>query len=221
MWEETKKITQRIRTIRELDHRKIEDCASFLGISTEKYQKIENDEGGFTLPEIELLALLFRVPVTSFFEDSPVEEQFPPSLTACVRDDYKKLRNRMILAKIKIESKKQDISLEDIQTKTETPLESYDTFINGMSWDNLQQICNELSISISSLLEGALNPYAGADEEVHDENWTPEYPVEPAATDYDIWDENNFEDLVKAIKRAPKDEQALMAKILLEELREI
>jgi hypothetical protein len=34
MWEETKKITQRIRTIRELDHRKIEDCASFLGIST-------------------------------------------------------------------------------------------------------------------------------------------------------------------------------------------
>jgi hypothetical protein len=164
---------------------------------------------------------LFRVPVTSFFEDSPVEEQFPPSLTACVRDDYKKLRNRIILAKIKIESKKQEISLEDIQTKTETALESYDTFNNGMSWDDLQQICDELSISISSLLEGALNPYAGADKEVHDENWTPEYAVEPAATAYDIWDENNFEDLVKAIKKAPKDEQALMAKILLEELREI
>jgi len=221
MWEATEKISQRIRTIRELDHRKIEECASFLGISPELFREIENNERSITLPEIELLALLFSLPIKSFFEDSPIEEKFPPSLTACVRDDYMKLRNKMILANIEIEARKQEISLGDLQTRTETPLESYDPYENGISWDNLQRICNELSISIDALLEGALNPYGGADDGIHDENWTPEFPDEPAPVDHNRWDENNYEDLVRAVKRAPKDEQALLAKILLEQLREI
>jgi transcriptional regulator with XRE-family HTH domain len=221
MWEESGNITQRIKKLRELDHRSIEDCASFIGITAEKFRQIEENECGITLPELELLALLFKMPIDVFFDNSLFEETVLSFYPAPNNRDYKRIRNRVILSLIEMERMKQHFSRDELVEMTNTSHEIFNAFGEGLPLNSLEQICNELMIVAETIFEGGLNPYQAIENEIEEEHWEPEYPEKPPTVAQEFnKGEENYDKLVEAIKRAPKEEQALMAQILLRQLKE-
>ncbi len=220
MSEENENVTHQIKSFREMDYRQLDDCASFLGISDERYRNIEENEHLVTLPEMELLSILFQTPITTFLKGDSIEDVDSPFNSSRVRKEYKKLRNKMILAKIEIACQKKNISIQELLEKVNLSVNAVESYEDGIPRDHLLFICNELSLSIETLLEGAVNSVESPKAAVRDEHREPEFTPEPPEPDTPVWDDNNFDDLVSAIKRAPKDEQALLARILLQELKE-
>jgi len=220
MSEENENVTHQIKSFREMEYRRLDDCASFLGISDERYRNIEENEHLVTLPEMELLSILFQTPIATFLKGDTIENVDSSFNSSRVRKEYKKLRNKMILAKIEIACQKQNISIQELLDKVNLSVNAVESYEDGIPRDHLLFICNELSLSIETLLEGAVNSVEGPKAPVRDEHREPEFTPESPEPDTTVWDDNNFDDLVSAIKRAPKDEQALLARILLQELKE-
>jgi transcriptional regulator with XRE-family HTH domain len=72
-----------IRAAREKSHRTIQQTAQRLGVTPGRIRQYESGQREVTLPELELLALFFEMPLSYFLStDSLIEEQppFPPTL---------------------------------------------------------------------------------------------------------------------------------------------
>lgn len=220
MSEENEQITHRIKSYREMDFRNLENCASFIDVPAERFKQIEENEHLATLPEIELLSVLFQTPISTLLEGDANNKEVSPFYSSSVRKKYKRLRNRMILAKIELACKKQNISIQELFEKINLPGNAVKSYEDGIPMDHLTIMCEELSMNIESLFDDAVNPIKSPKGPINDEYWEPEFRPEPPKAEPIDMDDDDFDNLVRIIKKVPKDEQALLARILLEELGE-
>lgn len=220
MSEEIEIKSQQIKSLREMNYRTLEDCASFLDVSIDRYKQIEENERLVTLPELELLGLLFQTSTTKLLKGDTSDKVVSPFSSSTVRKEFKKLRNKMILAKIEIACQEQGISIQELLEKINISVDAVESYEDGIPRDHLLFICNELSISVDTLLESTVNRSSISKPVIRDENDEPKLTPQSMDSTLQDWDDEDFDDLVSVIKRAPKDEQALLARILLEELKE-
>jgi len=214
------KIIQRIKQIRINNRRSIHDCATILGISKEHYLRFEEGIVSLSLPEIEILANYLGVPPYAFFKDRVIESDPISKLNHKTLPQFKNLWLKMISAKFSIEREKAGKTLEEIHQNTKIPLSLLQEYEKGDSpipLDHLLQISDTLSRPIEAFFsqEWLQDDNAGRpDDQI---NWQPEFP--DISTKPGNQKDNPYTHMLTAIKKMPKEDQAKIAKIILEKIR--
>jgi len=124
-------VLDNIKKIRKLQKRSIHDCAAFLNISRSSYLKFEQGQTSLSLPEIELLAHYFGVPVGILFQPDLDETASLPLLDKEIHPGYTQLRNKMICAQLNISLAEQNLDLSQLHETTQIPLESLKAYFDA------------------------------------------------------------------------------------------
>ncbi len=218
------KLANRIRNIRKANHRSIHDCASLLDISKEHYLRFENDSAPLSLPELELLARFFAVPLEAFLDDSPLENYTLSLPKASQRAQYIQLRHKMIQAQIDLLRKNKGMTLAELHQETGISQEAMAAFDQGMSpipISNLMVIADCLGESLDHFFNEDPQSLASHDEDNPQKKlkWQPEYPENKG--DKDDQDTEPLNRLMNALQQVPKDDQARIAKALLQLIKSL
>jgi len=133
------------------------------------------------------------------------------------QDRYKQLRHKMIRAKFIVE---QNQSLEKIHELTQIPMEQLESYRKGDSpipLDHLLQICDVLELTPNAFLNVLTSQRDTEKTNTNQEEYSPEFPQ---------WERENHEQvedpyvyLLNALKRIPIEDQADIAKTLLNKLK--
>lgn len=204
------------RTIKQMSP---DDCAHMLGISSQDYINFEQGDSFLSLPELELLANYLGVSVQSMM----TEENMPDltniyMLRDSVRAQYKSLRHKMICAKIIHQSKAEAINLDELQQLTNIPNEKligYQQDAAPIPINHLMEIANALSLPLEGFINHKDTTQIIMDTQKKQQDWHPEIQQDKIAEEQ----ETAYQTLIDAIKTMPIDEQARVAKIVLNVLK--
>lgn len=219
MTNQLSKVLKNLKTIRKSKMRSKEDCAAIIGTSAETYHLIEEGQFPIFLPELELLSLFLNVELLSFFDDKLIFQPDQILATEKIRSRFIFLRNKMIIAAILAAQAKNNISLDEIASKSKIPVDVLSGYIfeeQAMPIDALQKITSSLNIDFESFL----NPLQSFEKKQVDlaiastqhlsgskENNTPE-----------ISDED-YKNILAGFRRLIIDDQASIAKDILVKLK--
>lgn len=213
-------ILKRIKYIRKSKRRSIHDCATILGLSKETYHGIEKGSEPITLPELELLAIyLGENPSDILSRDQP-PRSYAAFLQEDLRTQYIQIRQKMLRALISLELERQALTLADLQQATQIPLETLQAYLEGtapMAIDDLIKISTGLEIPLDTLHEPLWPSKADLTKTDAQKAWHPEF--EPDTSPGESLFDEQYTDVFKAFSKVSKEDQAFIAKYLLEKLR--
>ena len=208
--------SQQIRKLKQLS---VHDCATFVGISEDQFQMFEGGTTYLSVPEIELLVYYLGVPLHPFLEGVNMENKQPYNLKEKTQAEYKKIRNKMICARLSIEMERAQKSLTDIHQATQISMETLHSYISGdlvIGSDHLLQICEALEQSVAVFFNQDLSPVNQLSaKDLLD--WEKEFLLEDYNTE--VNEEDAYRFLTSAVKKMPKEDQAKIAKIILTKLK--
>ena len=154
----------------------VDDCAGILGSATADYELIES--GGITpsLPELEVLAIYLKVPMSYFFGNTSGREH--PTMDF---DDYLSLRRMMIgtrLGQVRIRAK---LTVDDLADETGIPtgkIVDYESGTHPIPYFELETLAAKLDASIKVFVDDSYGPLAENEAERELEKrfgeWTPQ-----------------------------------------------
>jgi len=172
-------IIGRIKQIRELDHRSEKDCASALGIPIEQYRQMENGNATLTLPDLELLAFFFKVPVTELLEEQKLDEFGVPVIENQLQNQYRKLRHKLLSVTLLDALDAQNLTLEDLHQQTQIQVDALQSYLDGLKaipLEHLQSLSESLSISDQIFGNQTTDNLPIPDEPINPVDWELEYP---------------------------------------------
>ncbi|HOW91173.1 MAG TPA: helix-turn-helix transcriptional regulator [Anaerolineaceae bacterium] len=144
----------KLRVERELSEISDARAAAQLGVSPEMIESMENGENAPSLPELELLANLYRVrlhKLLGLMEDEEPVFRLPQEK----RPAFIVIRTRIIAATLKQARLDSAIPLDDMALKLDVPvstLEEYESGTLPIPQPMLEKICESLEINPDSLL---------------------------------------------------------------------
>ena len=144
---------EKIKTIRMSLHFSIHDCAKLLGISQGNYLAFEKGESHLSLPDLEILALYFGLPLEAFFTDQYKRLYQLTLLQDSIRPHYQLLRQKVIRTQLSLERQAAGLSLEQLSEATGIPSETlhiYEEETVPIPLDDLQKICQKLGKHLDS-----------------------------------------------------------------------
>ena len=213
----------KIKGIRKSMQMSLHDCAKVLGTSTNRYLAFEQGEESLSLPELEILAFYFGIPVMECLED-----QINSSLRFSLLKDEKRtayihLREKWIRSRLIMEMEENESDLADLSEELNIPQEKLNGYRNGelpIPLNHLQVICTHFQLPLDDLFpaleltelddRGTIKQAAG--------QWNPEFPQGDSASG---GSEALYNQLLAALKEIPEEDQAQVAKALLKKLRSI
>jgi len=175
-------LLSRLKQIRELDHRSQEDCAAALGVSIHDYISKEDGTGMLELSDLELLAFFFKIPVSLFFDDCTFDKFVFPVIENQLQQQYRNLRRKLLSVTLLHELHEQNLSLLDLQQKTQIPFENLKAFTTGKSTipiHHLIELSQALSLPIEDLTSLNANQPVDTDSKTKPTEWELEYPQVP------------------------------------------
>ena len=214
------KIIEHIKQVRTRKQQSIHNCAMILDISKVNYLKFESGEKPLSLPEIELLATYLGIPLQNLFDEGPVKDDSLIILQDEVQPQYRNLRQKMIRARMNAEKTKKGLSLEDLHQQTGIPLESLKFYENGdlpIPIHHLIKISKVLSLPMNAFFNQEIIAESGASQQKDQPNWQQEFPESDAEKRISAGEAHS--PLEIAISMLPIEDQAAMAKTLLEKLK--
>jgi len=214
------KIIEQIKQVRTRKQQSIHNCAMILDISKVNYLKFENGEKPLSLPEIELLATYLGIPLQNLFDEGPVKDDSLIILQDEVQPQYRNLRQKMIRAKMNAEKANKGLSLEDLHQETGIPLESLKFYENGdlpIPIHHLIKISKVLSLPMDAFFNQEIMAESRASQQKSQPNWQQEYPESDDEKRISAGEAHS--PLEIAISMLPIEDQAAMAKSLLEKLK--
>lgn len=216
------KIIEQIKQVRTRKQQSIHNCAMILDISKVNYLKFENGEKPLSLPEIELLATYLGIPLQNLFDEGPVKDDSLIILKDEVQPLYRNLRQKMIRAKMNAEKAKKGLSIEDLHQETGIPLESLKFYENGdlpIPIHHLIKISKVLSLPMDAFFNQDIIAESSTSQQKSQRNWQQEYPESKAEERISAGEAHS--PLEIAISMLPIEDQAAMAKTLLEKLKSL
>ena len=151
----TKKMAILLLDARQAARRTAEECAGNLGIPLEQYLAYESGIQAPTLPEIEALAYFLNIPVNHFWGKEALSQKKEGEALPN-QETVKKLRNRMISARVGLERSQNNLTNQDLAEKTSLDpsiLEKYEKEGNGIPLPELEVISQALNIPIEDLFD--------------------------------------------------------------------
>ena len=201
----------------------LHDCARVLGTSTRRYMAFEQGEESLSLPELEILAYYFGIPLMECLEGQINFSMRFSLLEDDKRTAYIHLREKWIRSRIAVETENKEIKLEELSEPLGIPVETLVGYQKGeitIPINHLQKICAHLDIP--------LNDFFPESEKDEFENkhlfkqaagqWNPEFPQGEAAGRSG---EATYHQLLAALKDIPEEDQVQVAKALLKKLKSI
>lgn len=151
--EQAVRLGNRLREEREMSEISIARAAAQLGVPVEMIESMEKGETAPSLPELELLANLYRVPLMKLINTEEGEAQL--RVHEDKRPAFILLRTRLIGAMLKQARLDKEISQEDLAKQCEIPqntLEEYETGTLPIPQPVLVTLCDKLNLEMASLL---------------------------------------------------------------------
>jgi transcriptional regulator with XRE-family HTH domain len=135
----------------------IHECAELLHCSDGSYAAFESGSKSLSLPQLELLAYLFKTPLDHFWSDrtqtAAAEQQPAADLPA---ESITSLRDRLIGAKLRAARKAVKIKIRDLAEELGLPpgrLSAYETGQRSIPLPQLEQLASRLGVSLEHFLE--------------------------------------------------------------------
>jgi transcriptional regulator with XRE-family HTH domain len=221
MMQTIEEILRRVHKVRKIKQRNIHECAAFLNISKEDYLQFEQGAELLTLPEIELLALFLGVSPSIFFKHDHWENQKLGLLDDHTQPQFTNLRHKMIFTRINAELRKKSLTPDKILEGTDISPTELNDYLSGekpIPLDQLLKIIEVLNLTIEDLLEPAVLERPGSNPPTSINKWRWEYsPRENQENP----EGSSYGQLLLALQQLPKEDQAEVAKDLLEKLKSI
>lgn len=175
--DKAKRLGARLLEERERSEISIARAAVQLGVSPEMIESMERGEIAASLPELELLANLYRVPLHELL--GLVKMAPPVRLEQEKRPAFIVIRTRIIGAILKQARLDNGLSLEDSAENLGVPPNTLDEYESGnlpVPQPVLEKACNMLSIEMDSLL----SPLTPKSKPVDAQSGSPALPAELA-----------------------------------------
>lgn len=144
----------RLREERESSGIDMDKAADQIGVSPKMIESIENGEIAPSLPELELLAYLYRVPLKKLLGATDVVNA-PVRIKEDKKNAFILLRTRIIAATLKQARLEKGISLEDLSSQLSlalNTLEEYEAGTLPIPQPELAALCASLSIDLDALV---------------------------------------------------------------------
>lgn len=145
-----KKLGVLIMSARKSARREIPECAEAVGVSSQLFEEFETGKAVPSLPQIELLALFFNLPLEYFWGRQIVSttEAFQ---VLQEKERLIRLRNRMIGTNIRLARNDANMSAQELAEKTGIPvnlINQYETGELALPATELELVVNALDIPI-------------------------------------------------------------------------
>jgi len=213
-------ISDRLRELRKKTYHSKANCAKFLDIPVEQYDGYENDESGISLPELELLSAFFSVPVSSFYLTVMPELKIQPVLKKRTKSKYLLLRNKVILAKLQIELRDQEITIEELSSSTGLSHESLQSYLSGKApvpMEHLIQISEALGQPFTNFVAEELNQKDRELNTLDLQDEQDESTIDDEVSNQKVEDHPDL--LGQAIAHLSVKDQAEIAKLILNKIK--
>jgi transcriptional regulator with XRE-family HTH domain len=207
---------EKIKIIRMSLHFSIHDCAKLLGIPQGHYLAFEKGEQQLSLPDLEILALYFGLPLKALFHENIRRLYQVTLLDDSIRSHYLLLRQKIIRTQLVLERKAVGMTLDSLEEVTGIPRDTLKTYEqDGMPIpiDDLQNICEHLGKQMEVFFPDE-NDLDLINLSMEGEGETEDQPLETET-------EESLEELLTVLKKVPKEDQAEIAKVLLKKLRSL
>lgn len=146
-------LMQDARTVRA---QSVEACATALGLTPEQYAQYEAGQGAPSLPELELLAYFFDLPVSYFWGDQPLSSQPAESRPALPAADIAALRHRIIGIQLRQARLAASLTAEALAAElnvTPAALAAYETAGDGVPLPVLTAAAARLGLPLEHFVE--------------------------------------------------------------------
>jgi transcriptional regulator with XRE-family HTH domain len=141
-----KKLGLLILDARKTSRKDVPECAQAIGVTPEQFSEFESGAASLSLPQLELLALFFNLPVEHFFGKRALSPAEAPRVLQ-EKDRLVLLRNRVIGTNLRLARNNASLSLEELSQKTGIPAEQINRYELGAQ----ETPVTELEILVNAL----------------------------------------------------------------------
>lgn len=163
--EQKERLGSRLMTYRESCEKSLARSAEQLGVSAKVIKNFESGQSTPSLPQLELLAELYRIPVENLLNNEPILSR-QTTLAADKVADFIEIRNKIIAATIKQQRLTQKLTLKKLASAvgiSSGMLSKYESAETAIPEPVLEGLCSQLGIPLKSLY----SPLSGQTREVH------------------------------------------------------
>ena len=144
-----------LKDARQAAQKSLEECAQAVGANVDRYQGYESGAHVLSLPELELLAYYFNLPLEHFWQSSVLSAQLTPN-DPLDATRLLPLRQKMIGAQMRQARDRQNKSLLEISQVTEISEEQITSYEMGeipIPLTDLESLAAALGINIQDLFD--------------------------------------------------------------------
>jgi transcriptional regulator with XRE-family HTH domain len=148
-------IAKNLTIAREACGKTVKECSLLLDIPTSRLKNYETGKYVPSLPEIEALSFLYRIPILAFFQEDAVENHLHTPESKQIQR-LVEIRQRIIGTRINLAREKAEISMKNLSRTTSIPtsrIKRYERGTTPIALDDLQKITNALNINLDNLFD--------------------------------------------------------------------
>jgi transcriptional regulator with XRE-family HTH domain len=148
-------VANNLAAARELSGKTIKECSALLGIPTSRLKNYEQGKYIPSLPEIESLSFLLRIPLSAFFEKNGVNDFIhSPDSEQLIK--LIGIRQQIIGTKILISREAADMTLKELSNATSIPssrIKRYERGTTAIPLDELKVIFDALKLDPGEFID--------------------------------------------------------------------
>jgi len=151
--EQNKLLGARLSTERESSEKTLARAAEQLGVSAKVIKNFESGQSSPSLPQLELLAELYRIPIENLLNNEPILPK-KTSLSSDKVANFLEIRNRIIAATLKQQRLAQKLTLKKLAAAVGSSpgmLGKFESAAAAIPVPLLEGLCSQLGITIKSL----------------------------------------------------------------------
>jgi len=152
---EIKFLAKNLSIAREACGKTVKECSLLLDIPSNRLKNYEKGKFTPSLPEIEALSFLFRIPIIAFFKEDGVKDHLiSPESTQIQR--LIKIRQQIIGARIHLAREKTKMSMKQLSKTASIPvsrIKRYEENTTPIALDDLQKIVNTLNLHLDDFFD--------------------------------------------------------------------
>ncbi len=152
-----------IRDARYHAERTVEECANLLGIAPGEFAAAENGEFSLSLPNLEILAIYLKMPISHFWGAETVSKK-----KSFDREEFRELRQQVIggqLRRARVEAGRDPQDLAKIIEEDEAIIAAYEAGEMAIPLLQLEQMGKYLGVSLDFFIEMSRGPLAEHEEQ--------------------------------------------------------
>jgi len=132
------------------------DCAKALGITEDTFKQAEAGEYPLSLPDLEILALFFKVPMGYFWGTNPLPEKQEINYTGMLD-----LRQRVIGAmvrQLRLQARDSIANVAALLSVDEATVQAYESGSQAIPYLELEQLSRHFNVSINHFVDDQHGP---------------------------------------------------------------